>query len=26
MIYSTHLPIQDAITKLKPLIVSLPYR
>jgi hypothetical protein len=26
MIYSTHLPIQDAIAKLKPLIVSLPYR
>jgi len=26
MIYSTHLPIQDAIVKLKPLIVSLPYR
>jgi hypothetical protein len=26
MIYSTHLPIQDAMTKLKPLIVSLPYR
>ena len=25
MIYSTHLPIQDAIAKLKPLIVSLPY-
>jgi hypothetical protein len=26
MIYSTHLPVQDAIAKLKPLIVSLPYR
>ncbi|HEY7572692.1 MAG TPA: hypothetical protein VH796_15110 [Nitrososphaeraceae archaeon] len=26
MIYSTHLPIQDATAKLKPLIVSLPYR
>ncbi len=26
IIYSTHLPIQDAIAKLKPLIVSLPYR
>jgi len=26
MIYSTHLPIQDAIAKLKPLIVSLPHR
>lgn len=26
IIYSTHMPIQDAIIKLKPLIVSLPYR
>ena len=25
LIYSTNLPIQDAITKLKPLMSSLPY-
>jgi hypothetical protein len=26
IIYSTTLPIQDAITNLKPIIASLPYR
>jgi hypothetical protein len=26
LIYSTHMPIQDAMIKLKPLIASLPYR
>jgi|SRR5215831_1122199 len=26
MLYSTHLPIQDAVAKIKPLILSLPYR
>jgi hypothetical protein len=26
IIYSTHIPIQDAMIKLKPLIASLPYR
>jgi hypothetical protein len=26
LIYSTHMPIQDAIIKLTPLIESLPYR
>ena len=26
IIYSTTMPIQDAITNLKPIIASLPYR